>query len=389
MVSSPSFAQMRKHNIDVVLKTVRSTPGISRAEVAKEAGLSKATVSEITDALLKNLVLHETGAKASSGGRPAVGLVFNPFVGLTLGISLDETSVGISLLDLDGNICTERRSKFKSNWKAAEANTFLMDALKAMLAETHSSERGILAMGIGIPGPVDADERERSMHGKYGQAIEMLKKEIGGPFVVDSNTNMAAIAAAHELQPRESGLVLVVRLGHQVRTALLVDGKILSGSGGLAGELGHIAVPDNHAHCRCGMTGCINTLAGIGEMLERCIRAGLAADSFDDLVTLCQSGNIDAQRIVQEAGEAVGFGISSATNLVAPHVVLVSGPATAAQNFIFNPLLETMEKRCVPGNLKRCKVITEPADTRTECYGAGIVALETYVDVSALVQSAG
>jgi predicted NBD/HSP70 family sugar kinase len=375
---------MRKRNIDAVLTSIRTTSGISRAEIAKEASLAKATVSEIVDALLKKQVLHEIGVKASSGGRPAVGLTFNPFFGYTIGVCLDETDIGISLLDLDSNICAELNSKLASNWTAAEVSSFLIDSLDAMLSERCSSRTSILAMGVGMPGPVDVagDGQVRAVHGKYGQVVQVLKTSVGCPIAIDSNTNMAATAAIHEKQLCQTGLVLVVRLGHHVRTALFADGKILSGSGGLAGELGHIAIPYNASVCSGSMNGCINTIAGVGAMLERCVMAGLAADSFDDLVLLCQSGNGDAQRIVREAGEVVGFGISMAINLVAPHVVVITGPATAAQEFIFGSLLESTRKGCVAENLERCKVITEPALSHAECYGAGLVALATSVDIS-------
>lgn len=369
---------MRRRNIDVVVNCVRENPGISRAEIAKEASLAKATISEIVDDLLKKKVLQEIGSKASSGGRPAVGLSFNPSFAYVLGVCLDETEAAACLLDLDGNVCSELRSKAGINWKAGQVSSFLMDSLESLFAERSCSRASILSVGVAIPGPVDLD-RDKSTDaacGEYDQVIQVLRKQFDCPIVIDSNTNMAAVAEVKENKTQDNNLVLVVRVGHAVRTALMAAGKILSGSGGLAGELGHIKLPYNQSLCSCGMIGCINTVASIGAMLERSQAAGIDVGSFDELVTRCRSGDSDARQIVMEAGKAVGYGLSTAINLIAPHVVIVCGPAAAAEELILGPLRESASNACIAENYAKCRIITGQAGDKAECYGAGLLAIK-------------
>lgn len=374
---------MRRRNIDVVVNCVRDNPGISRAEIAKEASLAKATISEIVEDLLKKKVLKDIGSKASSGGRPAVGLKFNPSFGYVFGICLDETDVSACLLDLDGNVCSEVRSSVGFNWTAEQVSRLLMDSLQTKLAERFCSVTSILALGLAIPGPVDLgrDGRAEAVCGEYGQVIQILRKHFECPMVIDSNTNMSALAEVKESQTQDSDLVLVIRLGHMVRTALVAGGKILSGSGGLAGELGHINLPYNQSLCSCGMIGCINTVAGIGAMLERSQRAGIDVGSFDELVTRCISGDSDARQIVKAAGEAVGYGLSMAINLIAPHVVIVSGPAAAAEELILGPLRDSASKTCLANNDDRCRIIAGRAGDKAESYGAALLANEKLVNI--------
>ena len=369
---------MRRRNIDVVVNCVRDNPGISRAEIAKEANLAKATISEIVDDLLTKKVLQEIGCKVSSGGRPAMGLTFNPSFGYVLGVCLDETDVSACLLDLDGNVCSEVRSRVGFNWTAEQVSRLLMDTLQTELAERSCSRGSILALGVGLPGPVDlgSEGSAETICGEFGEVIQILRQHFDCPIVIDSNTNMSAIAEVKESRTQDCDLVLVVRLGHMVRTALVSGGKILSGSGGLAGELGHVSLPHSQSLCSCGMIGCINTVAGIGAMLERSQDAGIDVGGFDELVIRCRSGDNDARQIVMAAGEAVGYGLSTAINLIAPHVVIVCGPATTAQEIILNPLRESTSKTCIAENYAKCRIIAGQAGDKAECYGAGLLAIK-------------
>ncbi|MBX9724914.1 MAG: ROK family protein [Candidatus Obscuribacterales bacterium] len=383
MANSASFKHMRQRNIDAVVNCVRDNPGISRAEVAKETCLAKATISEIVEDLLKKNILQELGAKASNGGRPAVGLAFNPSYGYVLGISLEETSVGICLLDLDGNVCSEVRSRIELDWTAEQVSHIVMDSLQAKFAERACSLSDILALGLAIPGHVELSKEGRAstISDKYNQFIHILRKYFDCPMSVDSNMNASAMSEIEKSQTQQSDLVLIIRLGHIVRLALVVDGKILTGGGASTGELGHINLPYNEALCSCGMVGCINTVAGTGAMLERGQRAGIDISNFDELITHCILGDNDAQQIVKAAGEAVGYGLSIAINLIAPNVVIVSGPAIAAKELILGPLCGSAKKTSLANNFKRCRIIAGRAGDKAESYGAALLAIKKLVDM--------
>lgn len=380
LVTSPSFTEMRRRNSLDVVSLVRKIPGLSRAEIATEVRLAKATVSLIVDDLLQKEVLQELGAKASAGGRRAIGLAFNPTFGYVLGICLDETEVIGCLLDLNGILLKEFKAHLGPGWQWQQAGEFLIDQLDNALAEQVRPRTAILGIGAGVPGPITlrSGGEATNILQHCERVIQLLQGCISCPVAVDSNTNMAALAETREVGVGYSDLVLVVRLGQRIRSAVWVGGSILNGSSGLAGELGHIKTPHNQFRCFCGARGCVNAVAGSGAMLERCAAAGVDLSNLEDLISCCQTGNQQARRIVNEAVEALGFAIATSVALLAPHVVIISGSSGAVQDYILEPLREAVSRLAPEDNYKNCRIVSGSSAQRSESFGAALLALKEY-----------
>lgn len=378
LVSSPSFYEMRKRNMGDVLDFVRKNHGISRAELAKETCLAKATVSAIVDDLISKRVLIEVGVKASNGGRPAVGLAFNPSYGYVFGVSLDESEISACLLDLNGEVQKQFGRKIDGSWNSAKIWEFLIEQLRKSLRGLGSDLNRVFGAGVAVPGPViSLSEGEFSSNvSDFDKVSQYLAAALGCRPVVDSNTNMAAIAEITNSELPDSQLVFVVRIGSRVRSALVAGGNILGGSGGLAGELGHIALPGNKRLCSCGARGCINTIASTAAMLQSAQLAGLKVKTMQDLLELAHFDNQDVQGIFMEAGKAIGFGVSQVINLVAPHVVIVAGPATNQEGLLMRSLQKKINKFAILENRTNCHIIPGSVSGKSECLGAGMVALK-------------
>ncbi len=387
MVSSPSFFEMRRRNISDVLNCVREKPGISRAELANEVGLAKATVSTIVDELIGKAALEEAGVKASSGGRPGVGLQFNPKYGFVFGICLDASEISACLMDLNGSVIKQFDSKIDQTWNGTRIAELLMEKLNGFLKELSVSMESVLGVGIAVPGPVrdEVSTDTASTYLESAKVKQILALKTGCVPVIDSNTNMAALAELGQNQIADSELVFVVRIGHQIRSAVMVSGSPLSGSRGLSGEFGHIAVPNNKRLCTCGSRGCINTVASYAAMIQMAHDAGLKVRTIRGLIDLAEKENQLAQAICSEAGKAIGFGIAQVINLLAPHVVIVAGPAIKDGNQIMRYLRKKVTKTAKLENRNNCRIITSTLNGYSECVGAGFFALRRLIIADTLL----
>lgn len=385
MVSSPSFAEMRKRNTADIVRFIRTTPGVSRADLARQACLAKATVSAIVDDLLGQEVLAEVGLKSSGGGRPATGLSFNPSYSYVFGVSLDEMESTACLLDLDGNVVKEFRKSLRVGWTAESVGKFLLERLKATLVQMKRNECSVSCIGVGLPGPIQVPNVD-IVSGQYGKVLQMLKEYLHCPVVIDSNTNVAAIAELCDVPTGEGQLALVVRVGHRVRSALVARGEILSGSEGLAGEFNHLTLPTHRSRCSCGELGCINAIGSVGGMLSRSQAAGLDANDFDEFLKQCNFGNKTALKILTEAGEAVGHALGIAIDLLAPHLVVISGAPVSAGELMLRPLRESIKKSSGVAVLRNIRVVAGREDERAESYGAGLRAIKALGDLSSIVK---
>lgn len=378
MATSDSFVEMRRRNCDSLVRLVSSAPGISRAQLSKESGLAKATVSSIVDSLVRMQFLQELGVHSSTGGRPGTGLAIKPDFGYVLGMCLDENEITCCLVDLDGQIRTRFRLQIRPDRKYIKSMNELLSAVDAACTELNTARDRLLAVGIGVPGPVStgAENEVISTYRDSALFLEQLKSHLVCPVEVDSNTNMAALVEIKSGCVPGSELSLIVRVGHQVRSALIINGQVLSGAAGGAGEFGHLKSSLGDLPCHCGSEGCINTIASNEATLIRGKVAGLKVNSVQELAALSLNGNTSARTVVGETADALGEGLASCINLIAPQIVVVTGAVVAAGDQFLDRLRSSTSRRSLPLNFANCRIVASDAVLDAECYGAAIFALK-------------
>ncbi len=327
MAISQSFTEMRQRNNNDIVRLIKASPGISRAQLSKEAGLAKATVSVIVEELLKKQLLQEIGVQASNGGRPAVGLAINSNFGYILGISVDFCEISACILDLESSIKRELRFDLVRNWRAEDVIEKLLLELEMVLNQIGLFSARLLYTGIAVPGPIMQDghgstERELAESLRF---IELYKSRVVSPLAVGTNANFAAVAEMQDFVMSDSCVTLVVRVDHRVRSALLIGEQILTGSGDLGGEFGHINVSQSSLPCVCGKIGCLNTIASTEAIFARARDIGATAKNVKEIVSSIKGGNDSLRSILSDAGEAIGEVLANCINLLAPHVVIISG----------------------------------------------------------------
>lgn len=378
MAISQSFADMRQRNNDDIVRLIRLNPGISRAQLSKDAGLAKATVSVIVDELLKKKLLQEIGVQASSGGRPAVGLAINSNYGYILGISVDFGELSACILDLESSIKQEFRFDLGRNWRAEDVIEELFLELDIVLTQIGLFSARLLYTGIAVPGPImqgrhDCSESELEESLNF---VELYKSRVASPLVVGTNADFSAVAEVKDLVMSDSGVTLVVRLSHRVRSALLIGGQMLTGSGELGGEFGHIKISQSRLTCVCGAIGCLNTIASTDAIFARAQAIGVNAKSVKQIVRSIRDGNETLRSIVSEAGEAIGEVLANCINLLAPHVVIISGSASQASDLLLEPILRKVDQLTLAENRRHCKILLGSPRSNSESYGAALSAAQ-------------
>lgn len=378
---SPSFLAMRQRNAICILQAVRKNPGLSRAQVAIDCTLAKSTVSSIVEDLLKTGVLLEQSWQVSSrAGRRPVGLTFNPEARVSIGISLDSDRIDTVISNLDGKLLKVRRKSLapgQTRTLTEESLTAAVVAeLEAILKARNLNAQRVAGLGLAAPGPISTSESTSIRGRQFNLATlsQSLCKKLDFQCrpLLDSNTNMAALAENRLGAAKHSEDALVVRLGTEIRSALLVNHRLLRGTKGLAGGIGHIVVPDNNIICSCGKTGCINSIAAADSIVSLCQNSGAAVDSIDDVIELALAGERNCCLVLEEAATAIGFGIASAINIVAPSSLIITGQLLNALDVVSVPLSTSLKKYCTGENLQNCNVIFSNSEKHSEAVGASL-----------------
>ncbi len=384
---SQSFLEMRRRNALSIVAIVREHGDISRADLARAANLSPATVSSIVDDLLQAGVLKETGAKASTRGRRPIGLTFNARSRLAAGISIEPEFIRMALCDLDGYPISEATHKHAFEENIPLLTNFLVARLKDLLKGSGNPFKRLGAIGIALPGPISNDQTSMldsvgmpTATIEYQRLWALLEQKLRRPIIIDSHVNMAVLAENTLGSPKPPESLLLVRLGPVIRSAFLVHGAVVHGQRGSAGELGHVPVPGNTRRCRCRNDGCLNTIAANGAVVDTCRSQGIEVTTVAEVLDGARAGNAVCSAAVAEIARGVGFALAMAINLLGPHRVIVSGSLTTGGDMFLVPLLATARRYALPNNFDKCVISGSILQQKGEPIGAALRVLQLQLD---------
>jgi predicted NBD/HSP70 family sugar kinase/biotin operon repressor len=319
----------RGHNRALVLQTLYRSGQQSRADIARETGLTRVTVSDLVAELIADGLVIEVGQREDARpGKPATLLDLDRSAFHIIGIDLSEydTFRG-AVLDLDGRIL--HRAELPLASATGEDATALVIALIETLVG-HAT-LPILGVGVGSPGVVDLAGVVLTAP-NLGWANEDLQGTLslrfGLPVVVANDANAAALAE-HSFGGADSDMMLI-KVGHGVGAALLLDGTPLYGSRFAAGEIGHVVVgTDGGAECVCGKRGCLETWLSTPRL-----RSALAAADAETSI-----------QILREAGQRLGIALAPIVGALNLAEVVLSGPIALLDGPLAEATIETLRNR--------------------------------------------
>ncbi len=329
----------RSHNRSLVLQTLYRLGQRSRADIARETGLTRVTVSDLVAELIAETLVIETGQREGvRPGKPATLLDINRQSFQIVGIDLSDYAIFRgAVLDLDGQIL-ERAELPLASSTGAEATAKVVALTAELVAR---ATLPILGIGVGSPGVVDLAGVVLSAPnlGWSGEALQHdLAARFGLPVLVTNDANAAALAE-YSFGGAQSDMMLV-KVGHGVGAGLLLGGTPLFGSRFAAGEIGHVVVgTDGGAACACGKNGCLETW--------------LAAPRLDAALAAASNAE-EREAILRQAGQRLGIALAPIVGALDLAEVVLSGPVALLDGTLATATIETLRSRTMPefhGNL--------------------------------------
>jgi predicted NBD/HSP70 family sugar kinase len=349
-------ALVRRTHEERVLRVLREQGALSRNQIARAVGLSRTTLSEITGSLLQRgaIVVTDTDAAHREGsGRPAERLALDPASGQFMGVDFGHRRVHVVVADASHEIVASGSDRYEDHvdWPTRLDVAF---RLVERLSDEYGVHYGALqGVGIGIPGPYsgkpgvrDYPSHRAAADGFHEASVdEAFCERFGAPVIVDNNTRLAALAEAI-FGAKAIEHLLYVRLSDGVGGGLVVGGRLVSGSAGLAGELGHVTVRADGDLCRCGKNGCLETIASVPAILAACRAAGLPVESLDDLAAAVARSHPVADRVLRDAVGRVLAAVAMALN---PAEIVIGGEITRLAPVIVQQAAATVAYELFPG----------------------------------------
>jgi predicted NBD/HSP70 family sugar kinase len=367
----------RDINRDIILELIRARQPLSRADLARFSGLQPSTVSAIAEQLLdEGWIVEGAAVQRPRGRRPTLISLNGDLVMLVADIRPNQAIIAV--VDLNGRFLSREVIPLVSDPERGVGN--MIDCMKRMQAD-HAGKT-FEGIGISLPGRVDPDSHGLvlSPNLKWSQydIKSAIEKKI--PLQVELS-NAANAALLSELWfGRIDGIrnAVLITISEGVGSAILANGQIIMGKGGLAGEFGHIPIDPSGPLCGCGMKGCWEMYASsraatryYGELVP-----AAAPIAIQDLLNMAEDGDSNAIAALTKQATHLGRGLRLVTAALSPEVILLTGDLAASWTR-FGPIVEAeLKAHMLAGPAPRLMVTTDGELARLR--GAGATALQRH-----------
>jgi predicted NBD/HSP70 family sugar kinase len=350
----------------------------SRLELAASTGLSVATVSRITRDLVRRKVLLEVAATRPALGRPTRGLELNGASGRVIGLSLLYPVLRAVVLNLRGEVLNEASEPISWNRGTAGVLRPLGNAVRSLARGTPR----LAAVGLALPGQWDPARGVSQTYPRLPEWRDIpirdhLEDWARVPATLIGYAPSMAVAEQAARSGAEPRNLITVEVAENIAMGAIVNGEVLQGASGNAGELGHITVDPSGPICYCGAKGCLETRATTSAVLEE-VRDRRNV-TYEDVVRLARDGDSSSARLLGRVARVLGIGLATALNLFNPEILVLNGCFFEGGDFVSGPTRAAIREHAIPSTLKRLAIEQSKLGQRAAPLGAGLVAIREAV----------
>jgi predicted NBD/HSP70 family sugar kinase len=364
------------------LDTLRANGAQSRAELARKLGVSRSTMSAVIATLsAEKLVAESDEASATAkAGRPGTRVSLVAPKGYFVGIDFGRLFIKAAIADANYRIIEQTSSDFDIDMPAKRALDVAAANVEKIIRAAKVNRKEIKAVGIGVPGPVDASTGQLHAGSILARWVGTdvpgsLSERLGLPVYMDNDANLGALAESVYGAAREVDVALYVLLSVGVGLGIVINGKVFRGAGGIAGELGHVVIDEHGAVCRCGSRGCLEAVISV-HALAKTLSVSHGDISSDEMLRLAAAGDIGANRVVSDAGSLVGRSVGHLCSYFNPELVIVGGELMRAGYTLLPPLKDSMRRFSIARATENVRVVPAALGEQAELIGTLLYAGE-------------
>ena len=372
-----SLEALRSGNRMRVIDVLRQRGAVSRAQIARDAGLSRTTVGSLVADLMADGYVTERamddGPRGPEGGRPGVLVALDRSAGALVGIDFGHRHLRVVVADIarDRTHGGDRaRVVHPGRAQHPEAAELVHELLEGAGVEPGR----VLAGGMGLPAPVERPSglvRSRKILPSLDDvdAAGEMEQRLGYPILLDNDANAGALGEATFGAGAGARVMVYLRLSDGIGSGLVIDGRPFRGSRGFAGEIGHVLVDPDGPICRCGNRGCLEAVVA-GPALVEPLRLSHGELGIAELLQLAAEGDRGCRRVIQDAARTVGRALASVCTILNPDVVVIGGDLAPAGELLLEPLREAVRTFAIPAAADSVAVVPGVLGERAEVLGA-------------------
>lgn len=331
---------VRRMNEALILTAVRRYGPISRADIARETGLTSGTVSNLCASLLDKGLIEEQGLGHSNGGRKPV-MVQLSTSRYALGIQIGIDEVAVLLVNMANQPVLRRSGPLPIGVEPQHAVDLVGKLVAEILAAGKATAESLLGAGLSLPGSIDSAGDfvlyAPNLRWRNVPLGSLLQERLGMSVLLENDANAAAFGEFWCGAARGLPNLVLIYSEYGIGAGFVVGGELYRGRDRVAGEFGHTTIDINGPRCHCGNRGCLGTLAsGLsvisrvwehrnGEPPARLMDLVAQGMRLDEVIQGAQGGDPVCQTAIRDAAQYLGVGLANLINLYNPQVLVLGG----------------------------------------------------------------
>lgn len=399
-LAGSNLSTVKSHNMRAVLLALLQHEQASRARLAELTGLSTTTITNLVAELLDGGIVAEREADQQEPGQRSVGrprrpLQLVPDAAYALGVHIGIGNVRVAVADLRATLVAHDTLYHDLATPPPTVLAWTATLIERLLEDLGIPAEQVVGIGVGASGLVDANTGVNLIAPNLGWQRVSIADLIGGqtslPVCVDNNVRAMALGEAMFGAGREVNLMAFIYARFGVGAGFVIDNRLFRGSGAGAGEIGHITIlPTGGAPCRCGNSGCLETLVSepailalAGDLARRhpdsqLAHLGGSAPTLEQIFAAARAGDAITQAMLDERAHYMGIALASVVNILNPDLILMGGIFAQGADVLLPAVERTLRQRAFADLGERVRLRPTSFGRQAGMIGAAALALDTF-----------
>lgn len=380
-------SDLTEMNRSAIVKILQQSEICSRADIAKEMGLTQASITKIVAVLIEMGIVSEVGSIKGNGNRRSIGLKLNAERNQVIGVKFARHMFAVGVFDISGKIYTQQETEYSIE----QDEKVVLSAMKEQIHDMLKKYKNIVAIGLALPGPYLREEGRIAMITRMPiwhniNFAKEFENEFNKPLFIEQDANAGALAewwfGDHD-KPLHTLAYLLD--GEGLGSGIVENGNLLLGMQGTASELGHISVDVHGPRCECGNYGCLEMYCSAPAMLKlaqqkipECLKKDYQnrAEACNAVFEAARSGNQKALEVVHEIAEYLGYGCVVLINAYNPDIIVIGDSVSQGGDLLLPTIKEVVKQRTINELHNKVQIELSHLKVDPTLYGAAAIATD-------------